>query len=47
MELGKVVDFAPHSVLLQRCAIYQQLWQQQNRHIKGPHAIDGPVLVSS
>jgi ATP-binding cassette subfamily B protein len=46
IELGKVVDCAPHHVLLERCEIYRQLWQQQNRHIKGhPHAVDGPVLI--
>ena len=42
LELGKVVDFAPHLVLLERCAIYRQLWAQQNRHMdsQGPrHAI--------
>jgi subfamily B ATP-binding cassette protein HlyB/CyaB len=25
MELGKVIDFAPHNVLLERCSIYRQL----------------------
>jgi ATP-binding cassette, subfamily B, bacterial HlyB/CyaB len=35
LELGKVVDFAPHKVLLQRCAIYQHLWAQQHRHLEG------------
>jgi Domain of unknown function (DUF4347)/ABC transporter len=33
LELGKVVDFAPHNVLLERCSIYRQLWTQQNRHL--------------
>ena len=33
MDQGKVVDIAPHSVLLARCAIYRQLWTQQNRHL--------------
>ena len=33
MEQGKVMDFAPHSVLLERCEIYRHLWQQQTRHI--------------
>jgi ATP-binding cassette, subfamily B, bacterial HlyB/CyaB len=49
LEGGKVVDFAPHSVLLERCAIYRQLWAQQNRHMKSqPHLvdIDAPVLTS-
>jgi ATP-binding cassette subfamily B protein len=34
LERGRVADFAPHEVLLQRCAIYQHLWSQQTRHIK-------------
>jgi ATP-binding cassette, subfamily B, bacterial HlyB/CyaB len=34
LELGKVVDFAPHNLLLERCAIYRQLWNQQNRHLE-------------
>jgi ATP-binding cassette, subfamily B, bacterial HlyB/CyaB len=35
LELGKVADFAPHDVLLERCSIYRQLWTQQNRHLEG------------
>jgi ATP-binding cassette subfamily B protein len=49
LEGGKVVDFAPHSVLLERCAIYRHLWAQQNRHLRAqPHLvdIDTPVLTS-
>ena len=30
---GPAVDCAPHPVLLERCAIYRHLWQQQNRHV--------------
>jgi ATP-binding cassette subfamily B protein len=45
MELGNLVDLAPHAVLLERCSIYRQLWAQQNRHIKGPQAVEAPVLV--
>lgn len=48
LELGKVVDFAPHHVLLERCAIYRQLWTQQNRHIDGQGrrpAIVSPVML--
>ncbi len=33
MDKGKVVDMAPHTVLLERCAIYRTLWLQQNRHM--------------
>jgi ATP-binding cassette, subfamily B, bacterial HlyB/CyaB len=36
MEEGKVLDIAPHRVLLERCAIYRQLWAQQHRHLD-PH----------
>jgi ATP-binding cassette subfamily B protein len=33
LEHGRAVDFAPHGTLLERCAIYRGLWQQQNRHV--------------
>jgi subfamily B ATP-binding cassette protein HlyB/CyaB len=47
LEGGKVVDFAPHSVLLERCGIYRQLWSQQNRHLRTqPQLVDTPVLTS-
>jgi ATP-binding cassette subfamily B protein len=47
MEHGKVVDFAPHNVLVERCAIYRQLWMQQNRHLENQglrHSV-APVLI--
>jgi ATP-binding cassette, subfamily B, bacterial HlyB/CyaB len=50
LDQGKVVDIGPHSVLLTRCAIYRQLWTQQNRHLesKGPrHAAMLPRLSTS
>jgi subfamily B ATP-binding cassette protein HlyB/CyaB len=34
LENGKVVDIAPHRLLLERCGIYRQLWTQQNRHLE-------------
>ncbi len=34
MERGEVVDFAPHSVLLERCEIYRHLWDQQTRFLQ-------------
>jgi len=34
LEKGRVVDIAPHDVLLERCTIYRQLWSQQNRHLE-------------
>ena len=33
LDRGEVVDIGPHRELLDRCAIYRHLWQQQNRHI--------------
>ena len=48
LEKGKVMDIAPHRVLLERCAVYRQLWAQQNRHLdsQGPrHATLAPTLV--
>lgn len=30
LDKGEVVDFAPHEVLLERCAIYHHLWHQQH-----------------
>ena len=33
MDQGKVVDVGPHTVLVERCAIYRTLWLQQNRHL--------------
>jgi ATP-binding cassette subfamily B protein len=48
LEAGKVMDIAPHRVLLERCTVYRQLWAQQNRHLdsQGPrHAALAPTLV--
>jgi subfamily B ATP-binding cassette protein HlyB/CyaB len=33
MDSGRIVDAGSHQQLLERCAIYQHLWQQQNRHL--------------
>ena len=32
LEHGRVVDFAPHRVLLGRCGVYERLWRQQTKH---------------
>ena len=34
LDQGRVVDLAPHKVLLERCAIYRHLWQQQTEHLQ-------------
>jgi subfamily B ATP-binding cassette protein HlyB/CyaB len=47
LDKGKVLDLAPHTVLLDRCTVYRQLWLQQNRHLEAPprHGMPGPVLA--
>jgi subfamily B ATP-binding cassette protein HlyB/CyaB len=44
LEGGKVVDVAPHGVLLERCLIYRQLWMQQNRHLNKGEAKPASAL---
>jgi ATP-binding cassette subfamily B protein len=34
LEQGRVADFAPHAVLLQRCEVYRHLWRQQTQHLR-------------
>ena len=34
LERGKVLDFAPHPQLLERCDTYRHLWQQQTKSFK-------------
>ena len=45
LEQGKIVDVAPHDVLLERCALYKQLWLQQNRHLSGAKAKTAPISL--
>src|SRR6202008_3028383 len=47
LEKGKMMDIAPHAVLLERCAMYRQLWAQQHRHMdgRGPRGAVTPRLV--
>jgi ATP-binding cassette subfamily B protein len=45
LDQGKVVDIAPHPELLERCAIYRQLWAQQNRHLDGRGPARQPVAA--
>jgi len=42
LDQGMVIDVAPHTVLLERCAIYRTLWNQQNRHIASAR-VGGPL----
>jgi len=34
LDQGKVEDYAPHAVLLDRCEVYRHLWQQQTRFMQ-------------
>jgi ATP-binding cassette subfamily B protein len=50
LEKGKVVDLAPHRILVERCSVYRQLWAQQNRHLETQghrHATFAPTLVQA
>ena len=33
LDQGRIVDFAPHHTLLDRCEIYRSLWHQQTEHM--------------
>jgi ATP-binding cassette, subfamily B, bacterial HlyB/CyaB len=33
LDQGRLLDYAPHTVLLERCESYRCLWQQQTRHL--------------
>jgi ATP-binding cassette subfamily B protein len=46
MENGKVADIGLHQELVERCAIYRQLWGQQNRHLERRPAV-APRLVAN
>ena len=35
LDRGRVVDFAPHASLVERCDVYRRLWHQQTRHLQG------------
>ncbi|MBX5471403.1 MAG: peptidase domain-containing ABC transporter, partial [Acetobacteraceae bacterium] len=48
LERGQVADIGKHDELVERCAIYRQLWLQQHRHMQNaPHrsVVPSPVLV--
>jgi ATP-binding cassette, subfamily B, bacterial HlyB/CyaB len=34
LDQGRLIDCAPHAVLLERCDIYRHLWQQQTQHLR-------------
>ena len=50
LDQGKLLDIAPHRVLLERCTIYRQLWLQQNRHLDPQgtrHAAPAPLPIEA
>ena len=44
LDRGHVMDMGPHRDLVDRCAVYRQLWQQQTRYMQGQRAAV-PVLA--
>ncbi len=46
LDQGKIVDCATHNVLVERCTIYRQLWNQQNRHVEPTRQSVTPKLVT-
>jgi ATP-binding cassette, subfamily B, bacterial HlyB/CyaB len=50
LDRGKVIDIGTHAALLEKCAIYRTLWNQQNRHIYNEgsgHAALAPALLQN
>jgi ATP-binding cassette subfamily B protein len=45
LDQGKIEDCGPHRVLVERCAIYRQLWNQQNRHAEPARPTVTPQLI--
>jgi ATP-binding cassette subfamily B protein len=43
LDAGKILDVAPHDILLERCSVYRQLWIQQNRHLDGQGVRPAPI----
>ena len=33
LDHGRVLDFAPHPTLVERCESYKRLWQQQTQYV--------------
>ena len=33
LDHGRVLDFAPHPILVERCESYKRLWQQQTQYV--------------
>ncbi|MGY4478318.1 peptidase domain-containing ABC transporter [Bradyrhizobium sp. USDA 3364] len=46
LDQGTIVDCGAHNALVERCAIYRQLWNQQNRHSETTRPSVSPKLIS-
>ncbi len=46
LERGEAVDIGPHAVLLERCALYRQLWVQQTRYMEPTQARRAALVAS-
>jgi ATP-binding cassette subfamily B protein len=44
LDRGRVIDIAPHRTLLERCALYRQLWSQQVRHVQPQGSVHGAFV---
>ncbi|HWA78789.1 MAG TPA: peptidase domain-containing ABC transporter, partial [Acetobacteraceae bacterium] len=50
LHQGRLLDLAPHHVLMERCAVYRQLWLQQNRHLDtqaARHEASAPISIEA
>src|SRR5262249_36428844 len=47
LEKGRAIDIAPHRKLLERCAIYRQLWMQQHRHLENQGSGHAALISSA
>jgi len=45
LDRGRVMDAGPHRVLVERCEVYRQLWQQQTRYMGTQRPATVPALV--
>ena len=44
LEKGRLEDIGRHEELLERCVVYRNLWEQQNRHL-APASFRAPVIT--
>jgi subfamily B ATP-binding cassette protein HlyB/CyaB len=44
LDRGRVIDIAPHRTLLERCALYRQLWSQQVRQVQPQGSVHGAFV---